>query len=141
MNQSLGRFFSGFLPLFLCHRFHSIISPHSSHSFHTRSYNGVSILVGRYHCYSQTFKYRGFIISHPSAQSYVGRKLNYYKALSEGCLLFCNELIIKLLGNQCKYKSCKNSLYNFLMVHTFFDMLTALAQMVACLPLVQWVRG
>ena len=44
-------------PVFSCHKFHSIISPHSSHSFQfMSSCDGASGMVGRYPCKSQTFK-------------------------------------------------------------------------------------
>ena len=58
MKRGLGRFLSRFLLSFSYHKFHSIISPHSSHSFlfHFVSPCDVAAdMVGQHSCYSLTF--------------------------------------------------------------------------------------
>ena len=64
---------------FLCHKFHSNISRHSSYSFRVISFHfissqsisqcdGASSVVGQHPWYSQNFKKRGVIASHPSTR-------------------------------------------------------------------------
>ena len=60
VKWSLGRFFLGVSPIFPYHKFHSIISPHSSHSFHfIRPCDDATGMVGWHPCYSHRLSIKG----------------------------------------------------------------------------------
>ena len=61
-----GEAFLGVSPIFPCHKFHSNISPHPSHSFHfIRTCNGASGVVSWHPWCSKNFTKGCFITSHP----------------------------------------------------------------------------
>ena len=84
MKRGLCRFFSGFLLFFPYHKFHSTISPYSSHPFRFIS----SALVMVRQAWSAgtlathgPIMYRGFIASHPLTWPCVGHELRIFYIL------------------------------------------------------------
>ena len=76
--------FLGFLPFSLAINFITpFLHTHLIHlvSFHfIHPCDGASGVVGRHPRYSKTFKYRGFIASHPSTRHRVGHNLTFMKS-------------------------------------------------------------
>ena len=64
------------LPQISFHHFSTPISLISFHFIHLCDVE--SGVVGRHHCYSQNFKYRGFIESHPSTRLFVEHELRIF---------------------------------------------------------------
>ena len=80
MNWGLGRFSSGLLPFSPYHKFHSTISPHSSHPY--RFISSALVMVRQAWSASTLATHWliiwGFIASHPSARPCVGHELRIF---------------------------------------------------------------
>ena len=84
-----GEALLGVSPTFPCHKFHSIISPHLSHSFRFVSFHyinpcgGATDMIGRHPCNSLILNiWASIIASYPSTRCCVGHKVRRYNLWS-----------------------------------------------------------